>query len=280
LVQGLAIFLIIVLFLPLLQTIYTAPPRYEEDIAWPELFASMGSYLREDDVVITRMPWQPGYMAAYLPSDLLPNWILGFFDEQKLDEQLTPVLERYDRIWEIDYSVDPFQPPVDTVRWMQGRAALAHSSEFGPGTLSLFVDATALEDQQADSTQVSDFQNGVHVSWNPFIRDLSPGDFVGLNLTWWTDEALDTRMVRFLHLVDDQNQLIAQVDNEPVMGYSFSDEWEIGERIQDPVALLLPLDLPQGEYELWLGLYDRTTTGRIPLSQGDDHLVVGKVVVQ
>jgi hypothetical protein len=271
--------LLAALFAPLLLMIYAAPPRFEEDLAWPELFSSIRPFVREGDLVIARMTWQPGYMYAYLKTQPLPDWVMGFFDDSDIDEELGPLLDNYDRIWQIDYDVDPFRPPVDSIRWMLGKAALAYTNQIGPATASLLIDDELLHSRQTPPV-IADFENGVHVRWNPVSYTISPGDVVGASLTWWTDAPLDARLVRYLHLVGPAGRLVTQVDREPVMGYSMTFDWAPDEDVIDPVALLAPPDLAPGEYELRVGLYDRDTIERVPLAYGTDHIVVGHVNVR
>ena len=55
--------------------------------------------------------------------------------------------------------------------------------------------------------------------------------------------------------------------------------WPPSERIVDNHGLLLPADLPPGEYELWLGLYDAFDPAvRLPVA-GADSITLGVVVV-
>jgi hypothetical protein len=271
--------LLAALFTPLLLASYAAPPRYEEDAAWPEMFEAIQPFVREDDLMIARMPWQPGYMYAYLEKESWPDWVMGYFDVSDIDEELGPLLGSYDRLWQIDYGVNPFRPPVDSIRWMLGKAALAYTGQFGPATASLLIDDEFLRSQEMPA-EVADFENDVHLRWNPVTYTISPGDAVGVSLSWWTEAPLDTRLVRYLHLVSPDGRLLAQVDREPAMGYSMTYDWAPGEEIADPVALLAPLDLMPGEYELRVGLYDRDTLERVLLSGGADNVVVGHVKIR
>ena len=267
----------VVLTTPLLRAHYAAPARFEEDEIWPVLLAEMRPFVRDDDLVIARLPWMPGYMDVYLPPAETPAWVLGFFDENDLDGQLAPLLRDYDRLWEIDYLVDPFNPPIDTIRWLRGRAALAYTQQSAPGTLSLLVDAESLGPDQPGPPVTGRFQNGIELRWTSGDYDTAPGEILGADLRWTTADALEPRLVRFLHLMTPDGRLAAQVDREPVMGYAPTYAWPPGQEIADPVALLLPPDLPPGDYELWVGLYDRDTLDRLPLTGGADHVVIGRV---
>jgi uncharacterized membrane protein len=270
---------LLLLHLSLVQHHYRAPARYAEDVAWPELFAAMRPYVREGDGLIARYPWMPGYMAVYLPPAPEPEWVLGFFEAEELDGQLATLLSHYGRIWQIDYQTTPWDPHNDSAQWLRGRAALPYWQAAGPGYASLFVDPERLAGERPSEPTVSGFANGVRVRWSPYQGHAGPGEPAGLQLTWWTERPLDAHLVRFLHLVSGNDLLVAQVDSEPAQGALLSYEWPVGREIFDPVALMLPLDLPPGDYALRLGLYDRDTLIRIPLDKGEDSLVVGYAVI-
>jgi uncharacterized membrane protein len=276
---ALSLLLLFLLHFSLVQHHYRAPARYAEDAVWPELFAAMRPYVREGDGLIARYPWMPGYMAVYLPPAPTPEWVLGFFEAEKLDGQLATLLSHYGRVWQIDYQITPWDPHNDSAQWMRGRAALPFWLAAGPGFVSLFVDPERPSGGFPFEPVVSRFGNGVYARWSPYRGHAKPGEPAGLQLTWWTERSLDAHLVRFLHLVSSDDLLVAQVDSEPALGALLSYEWPVGQEIVDPVALMLPADLPPGGYELRLGLYDRDTLARIPLDNGKDYLVVGRVVI-
>jgi hypothetical protein len=268
--------LILLLHLPLLRTHYTAPPRFAEDTVWPELFATIRPYLQPGDGLIARYPWMPGYMLAYLPPESQPEWVLGFFDAGTMAGDLQQLLDKHGRIWQIDYQMPPWSPGNDSAQWLRGRAALAYWQAFEPGSATLFVRPEGEERPGL----AADFNNGVEVRWAPLDGRSRPGDSVALWLTWSTRRPLDSHLVRFLHLMRPDGSLAAQIDAEPAQGSSLSYEWPVGAPLSDPAALLLPDDLANGHYELWLGLYDRYTLERVLLTNGDDHLVVGRIEVR
>ena len=67
----------------------------------------------------------------------------------------------------------------------------------------------------------------------------------------------------FVHLVDAQGAIVAQVDQKPLGGLAATDVWQTGDIIRDPVELPIPEDLPPGSYDLFLGFYLRETGERI-----------------
>ncbi|NJM09094.1 hypothetical protein HC891_27195 [Candidatus Gracilibacteria bacterium] len=73
----------------------------------------------------------------------------------------------------------------------------------------------------------------------------------------------------FLHLYDSQGTKIAQIDVPPG-GTSLppSSQWQAGQQVALPLPLPLPTDLKPGNYQLVLGVYERSSFVRLPLSTG------------
>jgi mannosyltransferase len=270
---------VLLLSAPLLRQHYGSAPT-AEDSYWPELFAAMRPYVREGDGLIARTSWIPGYMRAYLPPAPQPEWILGHFDKESIDETVAGFLDTQERVWQIDYQLDPLSERNDSAVQMRGEAALAYWERVGTASAALFVADSSLHAAGDGEERVSVFANGVHLRWEAQRAVVAPGDVVGLGGTWWTERPLAVWLVRFVHIVDEEGTLVAQIDREPVMGTARSYEWEVGERVADPIAITLPADLPPGRYTVRLGLYDRDTLERVALEAGGDFVVVGELVVR
>ena len=59
---------------------------------------------------------------------------------------------------------------------------------------------------------------------------------------------------RFVHLIDDAGNIVAQVDGNPVSNSYPTSQWIPGEVVADTVTFALA-DLPEGEYRLATGFY-------------------------
>jgi mannosyltransferase len=94
-----------------------------------------------------------------------------------------------------------------------------------------------------------------------------PGDIVQVQLIWEADSEILRAYKVFLHLVDDNGNLVAQRDGEPGGGSRPTIDWAPRVRISDNHGLLLPDDLAPGRYFLRLGLYDALNpAARLPLT--------------
>lgn len=97
-----------------------------------------------------------------------------------------------------------------------------------------------------------------------------PGDVLQVQFTWIADAAIDARYKVFLQLLDADGFLVAQRDSEPGAGLAKTVDWRPGIPVLDNHALLLPKDLPPGDYTLIAGLYDiNDATARLTVGNGD-----------
>jgi len=74
----------------------------------------------------------------------------------------------------------------------------------------------------------------------------------------------------FAHVLDNQNQVVAQHDGVPAQGQRPTSTWSPGEYVED----IHVVDLPAagGPWQLEVGLYDPTTGKRL-----GDHLPLASV---
>jgi hypothetical protein len=107
----------------------------------------------------------------------------------------------------------------------------------------------------------------------------APGDDLTLTLFWASAAPLPASYTVFVHLVDDQNEIVAQSDSIPRGGHYPTTAWTAGEQFADDYTLSLPEDLTPGSYRLLVGLYDPQTSARLPLINGPDHVELGGIEV-
>jgi hypothetical protein len=73
----------------------------------------------------------------------------------------------------------------------------------------------------------------------------------------------------FVHLLDANGSLVAGNDTQPLGGRYPTTIWSAGEHILDIHNLPTPADLPPGQYQLAIGLYQQTTGERLPIDDLD-----------
>jgi 4-amino-4-deoxy-L-arabinose transferase-like glycosyltransferase len=104
-------------------------------------------------------------------------------------------------------------------------------------------------------------------------RQGAPGDTLQLTLHWQALATAAKNWKVFLHLTDDQGNIVAQKDQIPGDGKLPLTGWVPGEYLIDDYSLAIPADAPRGTYLLKVGLYDANDGSRLPVLFNDQ--VVG-----
>ncbi|MFN2169098.1 MAG: hypothetical protein ACK2U9_22930, partial [Anaerolineae bacterium] len=92
-----------------------------------------------------------------------------------------------------------------------------------------------------------------------------PGDILPLSLFWQPSAGVTADYRVFVHLLDADGQIVAQTDTAPVGGSRPTASWTAGEMIRDPVGIMVPPTIAEGEYRLVVGMYDPDTGERLPV---------------
>jgi 4-amino-4-deoxy-L-arabinose transferase-like glycosyltransferase len=97
---------------------------------------------------------------------------------------------------------------------------------------------------------------------------------------WWKALATpDKDYTVFVHLLDEDGQLVGTGDGPPLWGGFPTRTWQFGDGILDEHVVPLSPDLAPGDYAVTVGWYDPATGARLPLVRGvqqaGDAVVVG-----
>ena len=110
-------------------------------------------------------------------------------------------------------------------------------------------------------------------------QPLHAGQPATLTLMWHARGRQDRDWIVFVHLVDANDEIVAE-DNSPPQGGDFPmTQWVAGDWVRDTHTLNIPAGLPPGDYRLRIGLFDQATGDRAGVFSrggrllGDHHLV-------
>ncbi len=115
-------------------------------------------------------------------------------------------------------------------------------------------------------------------------QEIEAGETLRLTLYWQAFAEMERRYTVFTHLLDTHNQIVAQMDSEPLGGTHPTTDWQFGEIVRDNYGLLIPSDTSPGQYLLEVGMYYLPTLERLPVldasgNVGDDRVVLGRIAV-
>jgi hypothetical protein len=91
----------------------------------------------------------------------------------------------------------------------------------------------------------------------------APGESVDVTLYWTAESPVPVDYTVFVHLAATEGPPHAQDDVQPQRGAYPTSFWDVGEVVVDPHTILIPADLPAGEYAIVAGMYLLETGERL-----------------
>ncbi len=145
------------------------------------------------------------------------------------------------------------------------------------------IDQARLADFNAQIGLLGASANGAPATDPLATITVKPGSSIGVWLNWQAQQQVVESYTVFVHLIDGNNQLIAQQDYTPLGGafpaLLWIPRWIAGQSVNDPYRLQVPDTLPPGEYFIEAGLYGMTSTRRVPLLDRGGGLAGDRVIL-
>ncbi len=256
--------------------------------------AAIAEHEKSDDAILHLMP-QETQPFANIYHGRQPAF--GLFARGELDRidayWLDRLRDRHKRLWVVpdfapaeqsawevalrtdDYLLQDTRPTGDGGR----RLALYalddgyHMNQVGLGTA--FGDP-------ASSERITDQNGWIRLDGYAVTEETTSGGELLLSLAWRSLQVIDKDYHVFVHLLNSQDKKVAQRDGQPVQWLRPTSTWLADEEIIDRYGMLLPADLPPGEYRIAVGLYEPVTGQRLPISAGlqDYAIEIGPIVVK
>jgi len=247
---------------------WLATRKLEEDLT-----VSIRVYGRRDEVIGT-LDSYPG-MGKYPTS----RWIPG---EVIFDDCVIPIAQ------------DATTPAAASIRLgVYHREDLTHLEavdargvSIGTGPEIARVRITAPEGTQPTPQHAlhTEFADQIVLEGYDLANDIDRGErILRVTLYWRSAGPITEDWTVFAHLLDENGQLVAQVDEQPLGGEYPTTYWELGEQVRDSHILLIPDNLPAGEYTLHLGFYLLASGDRLPVvndQPGLTYAIISPVPIQ
>jgi 4-amino-4-deoxy-L-arabinose transferase-like glycosyltransferase len=269
-----------------LRNYYLDPAYARSD--YRAIAADIAAMAQEDDAVLLNAPnqWE---VFTYYYRDGVPVYPLPRSRppvEAELVTELASIAARHDRLYAVLWAEQESDPERIVERWLASNAYKASETWYGDVRLAVYGLPLA-EETPALAHALDDVRFGEEIALRSYYIEpaqVQPGDVIRVALSW---EALNTPSGRykvFLHLVEPDGKIAAQVDTEPGDGMDLTTTWQPGRGvIRDRYGLLVPPGAPGGTYQILVGLYDVSGAPRLPLSvdgqPAGDALTLGSVTV-
>lgn len=138
---------------------------------------------------------------------------------------------------------------------------------------SLPASATRLDVTIGETIQLLGYKTG--------ISTVKPGETLPLTLYWSGKQPVSTDYSVFIHLLDENDVVVAQRNVLHGPGVYPTSQWQVDQPFGDTYVLDIPRTaFAPAQTRFEVGLYDHTTGVRLPVSSGGDNLRFGSITIQ
>ena len=264
-------------FVPPLRNYYVDPQYARDD--YRSIVQFIDANARDGDSILVDAPGQIDVVKYYhrgnQPMFLLPQ--MRPPDPAKTIADVDDMLAKSKRIFAIYYATEQSDPQAIIETRLAQSAFKARDEWHGNVRLAIYGVANSRTAPQSVNAQVG---NDITLaSYQLDSRQARAGDVLTLTLNWRADQIPSTRNKVFVHLLNADEQVVAQRDGEPVSDTRLTTTWRAGEIIADNYGVMIDPGTPPGEYRIEIGMYRADNGTR--LSVGDnDHLILGTVQIK
>ncbi|MCS6964133.1 MAG: glycosyltransferase family 39 protein [Thermoflexus sp.] len=246
-------------------------PRYTKSPPMRELVEALDQAAKPRDYALITFP-DPTF--SYYHQDGIPWGMLPAsqpFRREETMAALERLAQQYDHIWLIPVHLPMWPGSEEVERWLRLHAELLEERAFGPLRLLAFRPAPrALAAMQRVEARWTDGVELVAFRITP-EGEISPGGVLRISTAWRRWETVREEHSVFMHLLDEEGQLVAQDDHPVGRGLYPSIAWSEGEVIFERFEIRMPGGIAPGRYRLVIGRYNWETLVRIPIGSSD-HL--------
>lgn len=140
------------------------------------------------------------------------------------------------------------------------------------GNMSVTTPPRSFDPPNPDTDAEVTWQNGIRLlGYDLNDRRITQGEALEFTLYWQPESDLTASLTLFVHLVDQNGNIVAQQDQIPVRGSRPTTGWAPAEVVTDSLALYIAPDSAPGQYHLQIGWYNAATGERVRLITGVDY---------
>ena len=234
-----------------LDVLYRHPHFQRDDIRG--LARQIEESLRPGDAVLVSAAGVVEALGYYYKADAPLYGLPTSADDDQTRRQVLDIIDAHDRIYAVFYGAEEQDPNGVIESTLNRYAYEIHEVWVGDMRFVRYAAAVRLDERRLDLRFGDEIWLRSYAMGSLTAR---PGDALPVQFVWSADARPAARYKVFLQLLDGDGRLAAQRDSEPMGGLSLTTTWETDAPMLDNHALLIPVDLPAGEYRLIAGLYD------------------------
>ena len=253
-----------------------------------EMATIVATHAQPQDGLILEGPSQWPLAYYYLPGRWEQRYIPPNVDAAELvniDAAMRLMVKNHPRLWVLSEQPSVVDPGNNVLRWLSLFANPVDHYWFPSGpAVALYTSRAGPSQSQAWNVQFGDWlvleQASVPM---PLVAG---GDGLAIELRWHALKPIPQplQLLVTLRLYDSEGRVVQQRVTKPCDGFCPIDDWKPGESVSDRHGLLLPYNLPAGEYSLRLEVYSPRQRQSLPVLSprvpSDTSLELSRISVQ
>lgn len=245
---------------------------------------------RPTDAIVTVAPY-----AYQIPM----NWmgsacrhappVYGYAPDSLQQEEALAVMARtldeYERIWFVTGGLPPNDPENTLERWLADTSFKAFDAWYEDFRLLAYATPLAVEDvplTELNVPLVGNRTSEIIMIGARMPEAADAGDTVPIEIRYRSEAPNEADLRWFVQMLTGEGYPVALLDTGPDDGYTPFSSLPSQEELVERAGLLLPPDLPAGQYNVIAGLYnpDSPELERLRAPDGSDYVELGTLVVR
>lgn len=257
---------------------HVLPEGYEAR-EYEALARDLDTYLDAGDALVLHPSHQTTLLGRYYLGD--PE-ALVLSDEEAMDaslivRSLEGIPQHSERVVTVFEAGESEEVRAVVGPWLSEHCYPTRDAWYGPAHMSLYSCPQQGGEVVTERVRQVEFGGGISLLGHSVVpAQATCGDPLPLTLLWRADAEVGEDYKVFVHLISGEGSLVSQRDSEPVGGWQPTTTWQPGEVVRDNHGLVIPENIPEGEYEVVLGLYDLEGE-RLPVLDGAGQTVGDKI---
>jgi hypothetical protein len=246
--------------------------------------------VEDGDVIVTIAPYAYQIPMNWLGSECKPvPPVLGYATDSLQQPEAQSVMNRtlnqYNRIWFVTGGLPPNDPENLLERWLADTAFKASDDWHDDFRLLVYATPLALEGTERKEMNVplvGTQTSRVTITGTRMPDTAAVGSVVPVEVNYRLDGTNEANLRWFVQILTMEGFPVALLDTAPDDGYTLFSSLPPQEELTVRAGLLLPTEMPVGEYQVIAGLYnpDSPDAERLRATNGDDHIQLGTVFVE
>jgi hypothetical protein len=269
--------LVILPYARALHSYYTDSAYARDD--YRSIAAYVDAVGQSSDVILLNAPGQQEVFGYYYDGDLpvhpLPE--SRPLDPAATEATLAEMAQPGAQVFAVLWATDESDPQRFIEGWLDNHAYKALDSWYGNVRLVVYAvpEQTPDAPDHALNVRLQSAETGDEITllgYSLLDDRLAAGDIAQITLFWQADGAPIARYKVFLHVLDEDNNIVGQRDSEPGGGALLTTLWEPGEVVADNYGVPIHPATPPGEYRVEVGMYNPETGQRLVTPDGEGQV--------